>query len=114
MLQLRQQQEQRWAEWKSLWGQRTQWGNGTDDETGEEAEGSLRLQGRDFSPDRRSAHVVGFRPPQVTSRVVQRTGATLSLTMNSPETIAFKITRYLMKPHFLLNASFSLYITLII
>ena len=59
----RQQQEQQWAERQSLWGQSTRWGNGPDDGTGKEAEGFLRSQGRDFTPERRSAHVVGFRPP---------------------------------------------------
>ena len=66
-------------------------GNGLDGGTGKEAEGFLtmvlpelggrevrgskRSQARDFAPERRSAHVVGFRPPPMTSRVVQRTGA---------------------------------------
>ena len=54
-------------------------GNGLDDGTGKEAEGFLtmllpklggrevrgskRSQGRDFTPERRSAYIVGFRPP---------------------------------------------------
>ena len=40
----------------------------------EGVEGFLRSQGRNFSPERCSAHEVGFRPLPVTSRVVQRTG----------------------------------------
>ena len=42
---------------------------------GREVRGSKRSQGKDFTPERLSAyaHVVGFRPPPVTSRVVQRT-----------------------------------------
>ena len=52
-------------------------GNGPDDGTGKEAKGFLCLQGRDFTPERSSAHVVGFRPPPVTHRVVQNTGAML-------------------------------------
>ena len=41
---------------------------------------SKRLQGREFTPEFLSAHVVGFRPSPVTSRVVQRTGV-MPLTM---------------------------------
>ena len=65
-------------------------GNGLDNGTGKEAEGSLtmslpklggrevrgskRSQGRDFTPERRSAHVVGFSPPPVTSRLCKGQG----------------------------------------
>ena len=58
-----------------------------DDGTGKEAEGFLRLQERYFTPERSSAHVVGFRPTPVTRRVVQRKGAILPLplTMDPPE-----------------------------
>ena len=58
-----------------------------DDGTGKEAEGFLRSQERDFTPECRSAHVVGFRPPPVTSRAVQRKGEILPLplTMDPPE-----------------------------
>ena len=35
---------------------------------------SNRSQGRDFTPERRSAHVVGFLPPPVTSRVAKDKG----------------------------------------
>ena len=73
--------------------------NGLDGGTGKEAEGfrtmvlpelggrevgvSKRLQGRDFTPERRSAHIVGFRPLPRTSRAV-RTGV-MPLTMVLPE-----------------------------
>ena len=79
MLRLRQQQEQRWGRLQSLRDQTTLWVTGqmADDGTGTEAEGFLRSQGRDFTPERRSAHLSGFRSPPVTSLVVQRTGATL-------------------------------------
>ena len=75
-------------------------GNGLDNGTGKEAEGSLtmslpklggrevrgskRSQGRDFTHERRSAHIVGLRPLLRTSRVVQRTGV-MPLTMVLPE-----------------------------
>ena len=75
-------------------------GNGLDEETGKEAEGFLtivlpklggrevrgskRSQGRDFTPERRSAHVVGFCPAPVTSWVVQWTWA-MPLTMDQPK-----------------------------
>ena len=47
-------------------------GNWPDDGTGKEAKGFLRSQGRDFTPERPSAHVVtvGFRARPLTSRVV--------------------------------------------
>ena len=75
-------------------------GNGLDGGTGKEAEGfrtmvlpelggrevrgSKRSQGRDFTHERRSAHIVGLRPLPRTSRVVQRTGV-MPLTMVLPE-----------------------------
>ena len=46
-------------------------GNGQDEWTGKEAKGFLRLQGRDFKPESRCAHVVRFRPPPVTILVVR-------------------------------------------
>ena len=52
---------------------------------GKGVRGSKRSQGRDFTPERPSAHVLGFRPPPVTSnRVAQRTGA-MPLPMGQPE-----------------------------
>ena len=66
MLQQRPHQEQ-CAERQSLQGQTTPWGKGSNDGTGKEAEGSLLSQERDFTPERRSAHVVGFHPPPVTT-----------------------------------------------
>ena len=73
--------------------------NGLFDGTGREAEGfltmvlpdlggrvvrgSMRSQESDFSSERRSAHVVGFRPPPGTSRVVPWTG--IHLTMILPD-----------------------------
>ena len=74
-------------------------GNGLDDGTGKEAEGFLtmflpklggkevrgskRSQERDFTLERRSAHVLSFRPSPVTSRVEQWTG--MHLTMVLPD-----------------------------
>ena len=37
---------------------------------GREVRGSKRSQGRDFTPERRSTHIVGFRPLPQTSRAV--------------------------------------------
>ena len=62
--------------------------NGLDDGTGEEAEGFLTMvswgKRRDFTPERLSAHIVGFRPLPGTSQVVHRTGM-MPLTMVLPE-----------------------------
>ena len=49
-----------------------------------EVKGSKRSQGKDFTPERRSAHIVGFRPLPGTSRAVQRTGV-MPLTIVLPE-----------------------------
>ena len=73
--------------------------NGLDGGTGKEAEGfrsmippelggrevgvSKRSQGRDFTPERRSAHIMGFRPLPRTSRAV-RTGV-MPLTIYQPK-----------------------------
>ena len=51
---------------------------------GREVRRSKRPQGRDFTPERLSAHVVGSCPPLRTSRVVQWTGA-MPLTMDQPK-----------------------------
>ena len=51
---------------------------------GREAGVSKRSQGRDFTPERSRAHIVGFRPLPWTSRAVQRTGV-MHLTMVLPE-----------------------------
>ena len=50
---------------------------------GREVGVSKRSQGRDFTPERRSAHIVGFRPPPRTSRAV-RTGV-MPLTIDQPK-----------------------------
>ena len=47
--------------------------------------GSKHSHGSDFTPKHCSAYVVGFRPPSVTSQVVQRTRATLLWTMEPSE-----------------------------
>ena len=81
-------------------------GHGPDDGTGNEAKGiypkrscahvvgevggigvrgSKHSHGSDFTPKHCSAYVVGFRPPSVTSQVVQRTRATLLWTMEPSE-----------------------------
>ena len=48
---------------------------------GREVRGSKRLQGRDFTPESSRAHIVGFRPPPGTSRVVQWTGMHLTMVL---------------------------------
>ena len=64
-------------------GDRTAVTSGPDELGGREVGVSKRSQGRDFTPERRSAHIVGFRPPPRTSRAV-RTGV-MPLTMVLPE-----------------------------
>ena len=64
-------------------GDRTAVTSGPDELGGREVGVSKRSQGRDFTPERRSAHIVGFRPLPRTSRAV-RTGV-MPLTMVLPE-----------------------------
>ena len=59
---------------------------------GREVRGSKRSQGRDFTPERSNAHIVGFRPLLGTSQAVQRTGV-MPLTIDQPKSPKMGVNR---------------------
>ena len=65
-------------------GDRTAVTSGPDKLGGRGGGVSKRSQGRDFTPERRSAHIVGFRPLPRTSRAVKSSGV-MPLTMVLPK-----------------------------